>query len=88
MKSLKSILVASVLVAGVAYADCCVTTCCVVTECVQKVVKKVPYQDCKTLCVPVLDSCGNVVCYKTVQQCTTKYKEVVVEKKVPCCCCY
>ena len=87
MKYLKSMLIASAMVVSVANADCCVTNCCTVTKCVQNVVTCVPYQVCETVCVPVTDSCGNVLCYKYVQQCVTKYKEVVTQKTIDCCCC-
>lgn len=85
MKNLKTILLATVMVAGVANADCCVTKCCQVTECVQTTTMLVPYQVCETVCVPVTDACGNVLCYKEVKQLVTKYKEVKVEKIVACC---
>ena len=87
MKNLKKVLMASVMVVSVASADCCVTSCCVATKCVKEVVKMVPYQVCETVCVPVTDSCGNIVCYKTVKKTVTKYKKVVQKVTVDCCCC-
>ncbi len=87
MRNLKTALLATAMVVSVASADCCVTSCCTVVKCVQETVKLVPYQVCETVCVPVTDSCGNVICYKYVNQYTTKYKKVVVKETVDCCCC-
>jgi hypothetical protein len=85
MKNLKTILIASALLVGFANADCCVTNCCKVTKCVKVYTKCVPYKSCKTVCVPVRDACGNIVCYKKVKKCVTKYKKTVVRKTVCCC---
>jgi hypothetical protein len=85
MKKLNTVLIASALLVSFANAGCCVTNCCKVTKCIQTYTKCVPYQSCKKVCVPVTDACGNVVGYKQVKQCTTKYKKVVVKKEVCCC---
>ncbi len=86
MKNLKTVLVSIALLVGVsASADCCTTNCCNVTKCVKTITKCVPYQSCKTVCEPVYDACGNIVCYKSVKKCTTKYKKVTVKKTVCCC---
>ena len=87
MKNLKTALIALAMVTSVASANCCVTSCCTVVKCVQETVKLVPYKVCKTICIPVKDSCGNITGYKNVTQYFTKYKEVVVKKTVDCCCC-
>ncbi len=82
MRSLKIVLVAVALTVGVsASADCC----CQPTKCVKTITKCVPYKSCKVVCEPVYDACGNIVCYKSVKKCTTKYKKVTV-KQTFCCC--
>jgi len=80
MRKLKTLLAAGVVFVSVASADCCV-----VTKCWKESVKFVPYQVCQTVCVPVIDSCGNVLYYKSVKQYVTKYKKVIIKTPVPCC---
>ncbi len=88
MKSLKTILAAGALLVGVsAAADCCCVPCCHTVTCVKTVTKCVPYQECKVVCEPVYDACGNIVCYRQVKVCTTKYKTVKVKQKYTKCVC-
>ncbi len=81
MKNLKAILVLAILLVGVSVS----ADCCNMTKCTKTVTKCVPYKSCKTVCEPVYDACGNIVCYKSVKKCTTKYKKVTVKKSICCC---
>ncbi len=85
MKSLRNIFIMSAMLVGIVNADCCIVDCCQPTQCVKQVVKYVPYQAWKVVCIPVTDGCGNVLYYKQVKRCYTAYKKVVVNQIVSCC---
>ena len=87
MKKVKHLLLLLVLMVGfttLAQADTCYTVVNVPVAKVRKIyetyTQKVPYTECKTVCVPVRDSCNRIIRYTSKKVCKTKYKYVTKKR--------